>query len=61
MNKLTGKELKLERIKKDIKAIDVAEHLGYTNAYISMMESGKSKIPNHVYVKWVRFLEENKK
>lgn len=57
---LTGKELKLERIKRDIKATEIARYLGYTNAYISMMESGKSKIPKHIYNKWIQYIINKK-
>jgi transcriptional regulator with XRE-family HTH domain len=55
---LTGKELKLLRIKNDIKAVDVAKELKVTGAYISMMENGKKNIPEQVYRKWIKIINK---
>jgi transcriptional regulator with XRE-family HTH domain len=53
---LTGKELKIERIKKDIKAVDIAEHLHIHKSYISKLEREVQSIPKQLYEKWVEFL-----
>ena len=54
---LSGKELKIKRIILDIKASEIAERLGISKAYISLMESGNRRIPKDTYWKWVEILE----
>lgn len=56
---LSGKELKIHRIIKDIDAIEVAEYLGVHKSYISKLERGVQNIPQHIYDKWVEFLDIN--
>lgn len=56
---LTGKELKIERIKKDIKAVEIAEHLHIHKSYICKLEREVQAIPKQLYEKWVEFLELN--
>lgn len=51
-----GKVLKIKRVTLDIKAKDVAEYLGLSKTYISLMENGKEKIPSNTYAKWNHFL-----
>lgn len=55
---LTGKELKIKRIILDIKAIEIAKHLQVHKSYISILEKGTQKIPKHIYVKWITYLNE---
>jgi transcriptional regulator with XRE-family HTH domain len=57
---LKGKELKIERIKMDIKAKEIAEKLNVTGAYVSMLENGKQDIPIHIYKKWVTIFKTKK-
>jgi transcriptional regulator with XRE-family HTH domain len=54
---LTGKELKIKRIKNDIMAKEISESLNVTKAYVSMLENGKQRIPEHIYRKWTYFLK----
>ena len=54
----TGKELKIKRIIKDIKAVDVAKHLCLHKSYISKMEREVQTIPKHIYNKWITYLEK---
>jgi transcriptional regulator with XRE-family HTH domain len=53
---LTGKELKIIRIMKDIEAKEVAKQLGISKSYISLMESGKRNVPKSLYDKWINIL-----
>jgi transcriptional regulator with XRE-family HTH domain len=53
---LSGMELRLHRVAKDIYAIDIARHLGVDHSYISKMERGTRNIPKHIYEKWAEFL-----
>lgn len=53
---LTGKELKIQRIIKEIEAQEIAKQLGISKTYISLMESGKRNIPKHIYDKWIDVL-----
>lgn len=55
-SRLTGKQLKIKRIRKDIKAKDIAEQLNVSRQYISMLEKGIQKIPSHVLIKWKELL-----
>jgi plasmid maintenance system antidote protein VapI len=55
-NMLSGKELMLHRVVKDITATELAIHLGIHNSYISKMERGHQGIPKHIYEKWAEFL-----
>lgn len=53
----SGMELKIQRIIKNIKATDIAKHLGLSKSYISLMESGNRTIPNNTYEQWIKFLK----
>lgn len=57
---LSGKELMLHRVVKDITATEIAEHIGVHNSYISKMERGHQGIPKHIYVRWAEFLGVNR-
>jgi len=52
----TGKRLKLKRVKLDIKAMDIAEMLGVSKSYVSLMEKGDRPIPSEIYSKWIQIL-----
>ncbi|WP_081390267.1 helix-turn-helix domain-containing protein [Paenibacillus odorifer] len=45
-------ELKLIRIKKKVKAKDLAKEVNVSKAYISMLENEKCHITNELYEKW---------
>lgn len=53
---MNGMDLKLDRIKKGIKAEKVAEVLKVSNSYVSYMENNKKPIPSELLVKWKSFL-----
>ncbi|MED1863261.1 helix-turn-helix transcriptional regulator [Fictibacillus nanhaiensis] len=53
---LSGKQLKIQRIIKEIQAMDIASELNVSKTYISLMEKGERKIPLHIYNKWVDIL-----
>jgi len=53
---LSGKELKIKRIVLDIRANELAEMLGISKSYISLMENGGRKIPSHIYERWIEIL-----
>jgi transcriptional regulator with XRE-family HTH domain len=53
---LSGKELKIKRIVLDIKANELAEMLGVSKSYISLMENNRRKIPLHIYERWIEIL-----
>jgi transcriptional regulator with XRE-family HTH domain len=53
---LSGKQLKIQRIIKDIQAMDIAKELNVSKTYISLMEKGERNIPLHIYSKWVDIL-----
>lgn len=54
---MTGKQLKIMRIMKDIKAKDIAEQLNVTKQYISILEREVQKIPKHIYDQWLEILK----
>lgn len=54
---LKGKQLRLLRQTKEIKAKYIAEQLRVTNGYISILESERQSIPTHIYEKWIRLLK----
>ncbi|MGD7047057.1 helix-turn-helix transcriptional regulator [Rossellomorea marisflavi] len=56
---LTGKQLKIQRIIKDIKAIEVSQYLDIHKSYFSKLENEVQKIPQHVYEKWSEYLGIN--
>ncbi len=56
---MSGTELKIKRIRKRIKAIEIATVLKVSNSYISSMECNKKPIPLELLVKWVKYLDEN--
>jgi transcriptional regulator with XRE-family HTH domain len=53
----SGLELKVKRIMLGIKAQEIAELLEVSNAFITNMESGKKKIPEDKYIKWIEYLD----
>ncbi|MFD0587797.1 helix-turn-helix domain-containing protein [Paenibacillus sp. GCM10027627] len=54
---LSGKQLKILRIKKDIEAQEIAKKLNLSKSYISIMEREKQTIPQSVYTRWILILE----
>jgi predicted transcriptional regulator len=53
---LSGKELKIKRIIKGLKVMEVAEMLGVHRTYISKLENEDRAIPLHIYKKWVTLI-----
>jgi transcriptional regulator with XRE-family HTH domain len=53
---LSGKQLKLHRIMKDMKVTEIAEMIGVHYTYISKLEKEVQKIPIHIYSQWVKVL-----
>ncbi|MNW70020.1 hypothetical protein D3C74_491880 [compost metagenome] len=51
---------RLERLRKRIKLIDVAQALGITASYISQHESGKLNLSEAQYEKYVNYIVSNK-
>lgn len=54
---LTGKKLKIARIKKNLKAQYIAEKIGVSKSYISKLEREIQDIPKHIYIKWIKVLK----
>jgi len=54
----SGLELKILRIKKKIKGVELAEKLNVDQSYISKMENEIVKIPAHIYTRWIQILSE---
>lgn len=54
----SGLELKILRIKKKIKGVELAEKLNVDQSYISKMENEIVKIPEHIYTRWIQILSE---
>ncbi len=52
----SGMELKIKRIMLGIKANEIAQLLGVSNAYITYMEKGEKRISEDKYIKWTEFL-----
>jgi transcriptional regulator with XRE-family HTH domain len=55
---MNGKQLKLKRIELDIKAKEIAENLHIDKSYISKLENGVQNIPEHIYDKWINYLNK---
>lgn len=53
---LNGKQLKLKRIEKDLKLKELAQKLGVSNAYVSMVEKGKKSLSQKRYSQWIEIL-----
>lgn len=51
---LSGNQLKMLRIKKDISQSKLANKIGIKSAYLSMLENQKQNIPDHIYQKWIQ-------
>lgn len=54
---LKGKELRLLRVKLEVRAKYIAEELRVTKGYISNLENEKQAIPEHIYKKWITILK----
>lgn len=54
---LSGRQLKIKRILHNIEAKEIAEYLGVSKTYISLMENEKRKIPTNLYKRWVKYLK----
>lgn len=55
---LNGKQLKLKRIEKDLKLKELAQKLGVSNAYVSMVEKGKKSLSQKRYSQWIEILND---
>ncbi|MED3562279.1 helix-turn-helix transcriptional regulator [Bacillus xiapuensis] len=53
---LSGKELKVKRILLDVEAREIANHIGISKSYISLMEKGARRIPDDKYDVWIQYL-----
>ena len=53
---MNGKELKIKRIQMDIKQKILAEYIHVSQAYLSMMENQKVRIPDNIYNEWIKHL-----
>jgi transcriptional regulator with XRE-family HTH domain len=51
-----GLKLKVQRIVLGIEARSIAEHLGISKTYISLMENGKRRISDDLLHKWSEYL-----
>lgn len=54
---LSGKELRLMRVKLELRAKYIAQELNVTKGYISNLENEKQAIPSHIYKKWIIILK----
>lgn len=54
----SGLDLKIMRIRKGIKGIQLAQLLNVDQSYISKMENNVRKIPKHIYDKWIKVLSD---
>jgi transcriptional regulator with XRE-family HTH domain len=54
-----GMELKIKRIMLGIEARAIAQYLGVSKTYISLMESGKRRISDDLLHRWSEFLGVN--
>jgi transcriptional regulator with XRE-family HTH domain len=53
---LNGMDLKIHRIKQNIKAREIASLLKVSSAMVTYMETGKRVISDDNYKKWIEFL-----
>lgn len=53
---LRGEKLRMLRLYKRILQKDIANVLGVTRNYISMLENEKKPIPQKMYEQWISFL-----
>lgn len=56
---LTGNKLKHIRLYRSLKQQDLAVWLGVTKCYVSMLENEKQPIPEHLFNKWMEFLNNS--
>lgn len=54
---LKGKDLRLMRVKLELRAKYIAESLNVTKGYISNLENERQEIPHHIYKKWIIILK----
>jgi transcriptional regulator with XRE-family HTH domain len=54
-----GLKLKVQRIVLGIEARSIAEHLGISKTYISLMENSKRRIPDDLLHRWSEYLGIN--
>lgn len=53
---LRGDKLRMLRLYKHIRQGDIADMLGITRNYVSMMENEKKPIPKELYERWIACL-----
>lgn len=58
---LRGEKLRMLRLYKKIKQQDVADAIGISRNYLSMMENEKREMSEDVYRKWIDFLNKTQK
>jgi transcriptional regulator with XRE-family HTH domain len=54
---LTAKEMKIKRIINEVTATSLADKLGISKSYVSLIEKGRREIPESLYSKWIEIIE----